>query len=156
MGYEFHKVSKAGLIDRIKYENYTIKEWSLVGNHLWGLYPAVTNTDTFKQGDLIIHLFLLSGNRGEWGYKIMSESSHPYYYTCPIKFLKKAVSLSDAWRFKVLEHHASKPVKKSFNVGDVIELKNCNVGRVRVSSVKPLVGIADNGISYRITPRFIA
>ena len=152
MGYLSSRQTKAQLVDRIKYDNMTIKDWSLVGNHLWGLYP--------HEGKLLIHLFLLQPcGDFEWGFKVIGEQAHPYYYTCPLKFLKKAEVLSQEWRDNVMEYHANKPKRTSikFNVGDVIRLVNCNVKQVEITSVKPLLGMdISSGIIYSIPKKYIA
>ncbi|MCK5431218.1 MAG: hypothetical protein KAJ03_00670, partial [Gammaproteobacteria bacterium] len=42
---------------------------------------------------------------GEWGYKPLSEAEHPYYYTCPLSYLKLAPPTSPEWREMVRAHH---------------------------------------------------
>lgn len=161
MGYLVKEQTKEQLVNEIKHDNPTITQWSLVGNHLWGLYPAHQDLEgKFKKGDLLIHLFLLkSFGEGEWGYNCFSESSHPVYYTCPKKFLNKGVLLNHEWRDGVNQYHAKKAKRANmqFNVGDVIPLINCNVKQVKITCVKPLKGIdVFSGREYKIPKKFIA
>jgi hypothetical protein len=48
---------------------------------------------------------------GGWGYKDMTESMHPYYYSCPLEYLAMAPAACPAWREKVYEHHGKAPVQ---------------------------------------------
>ena len=158
MGYLFTSRSKEQLVDSIKRDYPTMVEWSLVGNQLWGLYPVEVENDNAKKGDLVIILFLLSSSQGEWGYKVMDESAHPYYYACPKKFLKKAVVLNQGWRDEVMLHHAKKAKRTSmkFSVGQMLDLVNSSVKQVRVVSVSPLRGTdVDTGITYKIPKTMI-
>jgi hypothetical protein len=165
MGWLVSRQSKEQLINELKADNPTITEWSLTGNHLWGLYPAhedieMGNNLMITKGEFIIHLFLLRGfGDSEWGYNVYSESAHPYHYTCPLKFLKKAPELCSEWRLKVEQYHADRAKRRNpkFNVGDVIPLKNSTVKIVEIVSVKPLKGLDQStGIIYKIPPRFLA
>ena len=159
MGWLASKQSKAQLVNEIKRDNPTITEWSLVGNHLWGLYPAHEDHAKFKKGDLLIHVFLLkSFGNGEYGYKCLCESVHPCYYTCPKKFLTKAVVLCQDWRDQVIKYHAQKAARDNltFSIGQVLDLVNCSVKQVRVVNVSPLRGVdTKTGQLYRIPKKYI-
>jgi hypothetical protein len=163
MGFLITKQSKAELVAELKRNYSTITEWSLVGNHLWGLYPVTTtHGGKFAIGDLVIHLFLIkSFGDGGYGYKCLSESARPYYYTCPLKFLDKAVELSADWRNDVRTHHKTKAERasamKRIKVGDTITLRNTTLKSVRVIALKPMLGIDEtNNRTYRIPSKFIA
>ncbi len=112
MGFLVSKQTKDQLIEDIKRDSPTITEWSLVGNHLWALYPATEGIEgKFKEGDLLILLFLLKPfGENTWGYNCFPESAHPCYYTCPKKFLRKGVILSQEWRDEVEQYHTNKIV----------------------------------------------
>lgn len=47
-----------------------------------------------------------------WGYKDMEESMHPYYYSCPLKYLEMVpidpYGGNEEWRKIVAEHHAKR------------------------------------------------
>jgi len=59
---------------------------SLQGNCFWVVLESYRK-DTGQISQWIA-LFLLSRNDGCWGYKDMDEDMHPYFYTCPLKFLR--------------------------------------------------------------------
>lgn len=143
MGYLVSNQTKQQLIDELKSTSGCI-EWSLVGNHLWGLYPKDSNN--------IIVLYLLKSFDGHYGYKVLDESSHPYYYTCPLKFLKQSIVLDQEWRDLVIKHHH----KPKINVGDKILLKNSTIPYVIITrKIKSkLYGIYNN-IEYRIPKSMI-
>lgn len=48
---------------------------------------------------------LLKSSHGEWGYKPLDESMHPYYYSCPLGYLEMAPVQSEAWRQGVRAYH---------------------------------------------------
>lgn len=157
MGYMFSRQTKAELVEELKRDNPLITEWSLNGNELWGLYPISTN----QPSDLMIVLFLLASHGDEYGYQVMDESAQPYYYTCPLKFLNKAVELSPEWRTNVRAYHNAKSERartlKRIKVGDTIALKNTSLKSVQVIGLKPLMGIdVKTNRTYRIPSRFIA
>ena len=41
-----------------------------------------------------------------WGYKDMSESAHPFYYSCPLGYLNMVPVVCEEWRKGVREYHA--------------------------------------------------
>lgn len=79
---------------------------------LWVLVELTAKQDGAvglpKVGDKlnVIYCHLLQSSEGQWGYKSMDESSHPYYYTCPLRFLERAPVQSAAWRESVQAFHA--------------------------------------------------
>ena len=92
------------------------KKHRVVGNQLW--YIA-TNQES---GSDYIGLCLLSKYEGEWGYKSMSESMGPYYYNCPMSFLKateNSAHKDNDWREKVLATNNKKNI--SLKAGDKIK-----------------------------------
>lgn len=54
------------------------------------------------------HLLECSG--GDWGYKSLDESMHPYYYSCPLRYLDMAPVQSSEWRERVHRFHAGRAV----------------------------------------------
>ena len=56
----------------------------------------------------IIRCDLLERSDGQWGYKPMEESAHPYYYSCPLEFLDMAPEQCGQWREKVRAYHAGR------------------------------------------------
>lgn len=74
------------------------------GNVLWAVWEQQHPlwTSRFISCDLMEY-------RGGWGYKPMEEAMHPYYYTCPISYLRMVPFVASAeWRELVREHHARK------------------------------------------------
>lgn len=49
---------------------------------------------------------LLKRSGGEWGHKPMDESMHPYYYSCPLRYLEMASERCAEWREGVRAYHA--------------------------------------------------
>jgi hypothetical protein len=68
---------------------------------------AVGESTTFIRCDL------LKGSGGEWGHKPLDESMHPYYYSCPLRFLDRAPVRSSEWRERVHSYHASRRKPRS-------------------------------------------
>lgn len=145
--YNLHPQSKEGFIkDLLKVsdpELFEILDYSVRGNNLWVLYgitekkkQSLTPEQQAQMGvGPFITLFRLACNQGCWGSKSMDEVDGPYYYDCPLKFLKKAPEppsgyhlnhggSGSTWRDKVREHHASKSKAKNSRpkVGQKIEL----------------------------------
>ena len=114
-----------------------------VGNHFW----TVVRT---PEREPFIVLFLLRSDRHYgWGYKDMDESMHPYYYTCPEKFLDIAPERCEEWRDKVLEYHARR--KRKLEIGATYALPGCRPDRVTLDSLRPLRGYGSDGRYYRIS-----
>lgn len=88
----------------------------LVGNRHWFLAEGI-------EGRRWIGLDLLeSGTQRNpgWGYKCLDESVGPYYFDCPLSFIRMASEpindTSRQWRSTVLEHHArSRLLSKRFS-----------------------------------------
>lgn len=60
---------------------------------------------------------LLRCHRGSWGYKDMEEAMHPYFYSCPLGYLK-LVPIDQygghkKWREGVRQYHAQQAAKRS-------------------------------------------
>jgi hypothetical protein len=76
-----------------------------VGNTLWAVHEIYrADTGHFMR---FISCYLMQTHRGfGWGYKAMEESCHPYYYSCPEKYLQMTPQVAcPEWREAVLEHH---------------------------------------------------
>ena len=59
---------------------------------------------------------LIRYHSGEWGYKDMDESMHPYYYSCPQKYLDlvplEQYGGNAEWREMVRQHHENQREKR--------------------------------------------
>ena len=76
------------------------------GNQLWTLWHNHEKDVTY------IALFLLELHDGSYGYKFIDESMGPYYYKCPLSFLKIAPVTNLSWRDDVIDYHANKKKQK--------------------------------------------
>jgi len=74
------------------------------GNVLWVVWEQyIQSTGHFER---FIICILLQRSSDGWGYKDMDESTGPYYWTCPLKYLKMAPRVfSKDWREGVQEYH---------------------------------------------------
>lgn len=59
---------------------------------------------------------LLRCEQGDWGYKDMEESMHPYFYSCPLKYLDmvplETYGGHPEWRELVRSYHVRKAEKR--------------------------------------------
>lgn len=145
MGWVFRQnETKQQLIERLT-ADYTNNETgnnskcvkhSLRGSHLW----AIVDDCDGKTGltTRYIALFLLSSERGfGYGCKDLSESCHPYYYDCPLSFLKLCPRVAcEEWRQGVIEYHAKQNKKITFKVNDVLINEKSSVKRVELIEQK--------------------
>jgi len=87
---------------------------------LWSVWErtfANHNGDDKYQTQRWIQCDLLRYQRDYgWGYKDMEESMHPYYYSCPLKYLEMVpidqYGGNEEWRQIVVEHHERKRVER--------------------------------------------
>ena len=71
----------------------------LRGNMLWSVWDS-------PSGRWIGCDLLHRAGDGMWGHKPMDESVHPYYYTCPLKYLELVPEVAnEQWRSNVVAHH---------------------------------------------------
>ena len=86
---------------------------------LWSVWER-TFTKGGQEADATqrwIQCDLLQYERGcGWGYKDMEESMHPYYYSCPLKYLRmvpiEEFGGNAEWRKVVHEHHQRRREKR--------------------------------------------
>lgn len=118
-----------------------------VGSNLWIVEKSLANIPT-----IFVLLTAKHKNYG-YGYKDMSEGMHPFYYDCPLDFLEKAPIACQEWRDKVAAFHKNEKVaemKKKLQVGTVLTLSGCKIPEVRLTSLKPMLGVYD-GTVYRVS-----
>lgn len=109
MGWDFAEYKdKNELIRELNQDSgtYCKVKSALKGNHLWQIEERV------ETGEKIIVLYLLSKQGRYYGYKDMTESMGPYYYTCPISFLREVPVANAEWREKVVEFHRQKTERR--------------------------------------------
>jgi hypothetical protein len=71
-----------------------------------------------------------------WGYKSLTEASHPYDVTCPLEYLDLVPETFPEWRRAVCEHHRHAQVQ----VGDRVQLVNYDVPEIKVTCLDSLCG----------------
>lgn len=86
---------------------------------LWSIWKQTFTKDgeEVQQAQRWIQCDLLRCDQGSWGYKPMDESMGPFYYSCPLSYLK-AVPLDQyggnaEWREQVNEHHRRRSEKRA-------------------------------------------
>lgn len=165
MGWDFtHNADKFDIIQNLirRKENksglWETIDHAVRGNVLW-MIEQYTDKDLGNK-DVYIVCALLKNQPGYgWGYKDMTESQHPYYYSCPLMYLDFVSKVTcQEWRDKVRQYHAEQTAKKQLRkiiqVGDLLTLKGCKIPHVKITNLNPLRGTYQN-VEYRIPPRFI-
>lgn len=123
MGWYFSNGTRENLIrelieprndERVRAE---VLAYSLRGNVLWSVI-RVTAKET-RCGELApgetssyIRCDLLQRSGQNWSYKPLEESMHPYYYTCPLRYLKMAPVKCAEWRKRVRAYHQTLKAKR--------------------------------------------
>jgi len=165
MGWLYGWNSKKSLINHLVEETPNMKciascyRGGIFSGVFWSVWEYKTDGEKVKQGFRWIRCDLLKCYNKEWGYKDMCESMHPFYYSCPPSYLNLApVVECQEWRNKVLEKNQLKKWQnlqlKLLQIGDEVALKNCNIPKVRVTSIRPFTG-EYLGRNYTIAKKFI-
>jgi len=68
-------------------------------NVIWGIVHIV------KENIDVIFCAIIQKQNKMYMYKPMDESVHPFYYSCPIKFLAETTVQSKQWRQNVYAYH---------------------------------------------------
>lgn len=118
MGWYFSSQSKAELIQELlkpsqtERASATVIAHALRGDALWsvvevtalqaGVHPDLAPGQSIRY----IRCDLLQCSGGEWGYKPLDESMHPYRYSCPLSYLALAPEQCREWREGVHAWHA--------------------------------------------------
>lgn len=158
---------------------WEVLDHSLRGNHLWKVVRYKKN----DKEELFIALDLLAYRKGDGaGYKDMGESSGPYYYDCPLKFLEMVPETPRSeqqiewdnkqhgglsWRDRVRAFHAGKlkKAKIQYKEGQRWELKEgltatrsgAKLHTVKITSVRrsSIYGVCNDGREYRIVKKWL-
>jgi hypothetical protein len=83
---------------------------SLRGNVLWSVVHVIAKQEGVLKlpaggSTSYIGCTLLQRADSRWGYKSLDESMHPYYYSCPLRYLDMAPVQCREWRERVLRYH---------------------------------------------------
>lgn len=125
MGWFFSPQSRSDLIAELiapqetERASVTVIAHALRGNVLWSVAEVTAKVDGVHrdlargQSLCYIRCDLLQRSGGEWGYKPMDESMHPYYYTCPLRYLDMAPEQSHEWREHVRAYHTQRHLPKA-------------------------------------------
>jgi hypothetical protein len=86
---------------------------ALRGNVLWSVARVTAKQAgvldlTEGESTTFIRCDLLEGAGSEWGHKPLDESMHPYYYSCPLRYLDMAPVKSSEWREGVRAYHSNR------------------------------------------------
>ena len=166
MGYTHTRGASKGDIVKQLLENTpsrTIVARAVRGNVLWTVERLQYVKDDGTPVDTnVIGCYLLDNEKGfGWGYKDLCEAVHPYYYSCPLKFLDMAPEACPEWRARVREYGQKSEVVKGLKVGTRVRLvpgcrlRGKDVDVVTVTSLRPLLADA-NGLIMRLPKRLIA
>ncbi len=99
-------MSRRELIDSLSVDRKDYRKRYCSGNTLWVWHEGQGNTDDW------IGCYLLTCYRGEWGYKPMDESVHPFYYSCPKSWLESVPAVCLEWREGVIAHWERKAERR--------------------------------------------
>lgn len=89
---------------------------------LWSVWERTYKMDgeQVKPTERWIQCDLLRCDQGDWGYKDLDESMHPYYYSCPLSYLELVpidrFGGNAEWREHVVEHHRHRRATKTEDV----------------------------------------
>ena len=82
------------------------------GNVLWSVWEVYLQVTGHFERYIRCDLMQCDHSIG-WGYKDMDESMHPYYYSCPLKYLKMVPKVGNQeWRDNVIQYHKRKQEKR--------------------------------------------
>jgi len=158
MGWLFtHGASKADIVQRLTApEENDTRRWETLahcvrGNVLWSVVEITVKQENRRQRVIVCNL--LASDRGYgWGYKDMDESVHPFYYSCPLKYLDMAPVANADWRAEVQAYHRNRNRKVA--IGHKVGLKGSTIPWVVITSLRPLLGEYD-GKRYRVPRRML-
>lgn len=83
----------------------------ILGGCLWTVVEITTKATGKVERSIGLDLIRRWG-RSVMAYKDMKESSHPFYYSCPLKYLAMVPVACEEWRKHVVEYHARKRAER--------------------------------------------
>lgn len=121
------------------------------GNVLWAVIEITHNQKQRRKRFIACYLLGKQSGCG-WGYKDMAESMHPYYYSCPLKYLDMAPVANAEWRAEVRAYHRNHGRK--LEIGQKVGLKGSTIPWVIITSLRPLTG-EHGGKCFRVPRRIV-
>ena len=117
MGWTYVRTSRDQLIRELIATEDTdrgrreVIDHALIDNVLWSVARITAKQAVLRglaagESVCIIYCDLLEASGNEWGYKSLVEAEHPYYYSCPLRFLAMAPEQCATWRARVHSYHA--------------------------------------------------
>lgn len=154
MGYSsWHERSKKDFVNTIlrdwaRSETQRVLKYKSTSEGLWILMEYTKATETRSEGykHIVFHK-IESRGKGEWAEKSMSESCHPYYYSCPAEYLKEAPVENQDWRNKVAQIEENKNRAKNMALGTKVQLYGKNYEVVGKTN-RWLVKSEETGMTY--------
>jgi hypothetical protein len=129
------------------------------GNVLWSVWEILRKVNNTTERFIRCDLMQNGGADYGWGYKDMDESMHPYYYSCPLKFLDMVPVACQAWRDIVIKQAAKQ--SRKLEVGKTYALiPGCKAGgipieQITITSLRPLEGV-NNYRTLRVHKKHVA
>lgn len=155
--------SREALMEKIiSPREYSTEKVAVIGHADKGDHVWVVKERTFKaMGDklrsIVVHF--IDNQGGEWGHKDISECESPYAFDCPMEFLTLVPMPDDIdamdWRLAVRRHHARLASIESLQIGDQVCFDGTDNPMVKLTSITPLLGIADDGKEYIVDPTML-
>ena len=124
MGRYYSRQTRAQLIQELiqpqegERAHYQVIAHALRGNVLWSVVRITAKVAGIfgldaGESTAFIRCDLLQGSGNDWGHKPLEEAMHPYYYSCPLRYLDMAPEQCRDWRDGVRAHHARRNARKS-------------------------------------------
>lgn len=159
MGWLFlNNRSKSDLVTELTAtEESEARRWETVahcvrGNVLWTVVDFTDKAKAVCKRVITCHLLERGADGRSWGYKSMDESVHPYYYSCPLKYLEMAPdTANEDWRIEVRRYHADRAPRK-VKKGQKVQIVGSAIPWVVIRSLRPLLGEYDGQV-YKVPRR---
>lgn len=125
MGWIFYLLPRSDLIQklvqpqeteegRLEIIDHEVCDHEVCDNVLWSVVELTAKVGGVHhdlapgQSRRFIRCDLLAEYTGLWGYKELVEAMHPFYYSCPERFLDMAPEVCPDWRQRVRAYHADR------------------------------------------------
>ncbi len=159
MGWLFYNnYSKSDLVAELTTtEESETNRWETIahclrGNVLWAVVDFTDKEKAVCKRVITCHLLERGSDGRSWGYKSMDEGMHPYYYSCPLKYLQMAPETAcEDWRKGVRQYHADRAPRK-VEKGQKVQIMGSTIPWVVIRSLRPLLGEYDGRI-YKVPRR---